>query len=73
MEAILKGSILSQEFYVKMPPSDMDFFQHFAKKMGWQIENKIDLLEKYIASRPKNVDLTEEDIMEEVKSVRYIQ
>ena len=60
-----------EEFYVKMPQSDMVFFQLFAEKMGWLVENKTDLLRKYIASRPKNVDMTDEDIMEEVKAVRY--
>ena len=59
------------EIYVKMPQSDMVFFQLFADKMGWQVENKNDLLRQYIASRPKNVDLTDEEIMEEVRNVRY--
>ena len=71
MEATLTRNTLYKEFCVKMPQSDMDFFQFFAKKMGWLIENKIDLLDNYIASRPKNVDLTDADIMEEVRAVRY--
>ena len=71
MGVTLKRNMLSKEFYVKMPQSDMDFFQFFAKKMGWLIENKTDLLDKYIASRPKNVDLTDEAIMKEVRAVRY--
>ena len=71
MGVTLKRNMLSKEFYVKMPQSDMVFFQFFAKKMGWLIENKTDLLDKYIASRPQNIDLTDEDIMEEVRAVRY--
>jgi len=71
--ATLDSSTLSREFNVKMPQSDMDFFQFFAKKMGWLIENETDLLDKYIASRPKNVDLTDDDIMAEVRAVRYAQ
>jgi hypothetical protein len=35
------------------------------------VETKADLLDKYIASRPKNVNLSDEEIMEEVRAVRY--
>ena len=66
-----KRNSASEEVYVKMPQSDMVFFQLFAEKMGWLVENKTDLLRKYIASRPKNVPLTDEEIMEEVRAVRY--
>ena len=71
MRATLKRNIINREVYVKMPETDMVFFQLFADKMGWLIENKVDLLNKYISSRPKNVDLTDEEIMEEVRAVRY--
>ena len=66
-----KNSAQNEEIYVKMPQSDMVFFQLFADKMGWLVENKTELLRKYISSRPKNVDLTDEEIMEEVRAVRY--
>ena len=69
--ATLKRSIVNREISVKMPQTDIRFFQQFAKKMGWMIEDKDELLHQYIVSRPQNVDLTDEDIMEEVKSVRY--
>lgn len=52
-----KNSAQNEEVYVKMPQSDMAFFQLFADKMGWLVENKTELLRKYISSRPKNVDL----------------
>jgi len=71
MRATIKRNIVNREIYVKMPETDMVFFQLFADKMGWLIENKVDLLNKYISSRPKNVDLTDEEIMEEVRAVRY--
>ena len=68
---LLKENAMCEEVYVKMPQADRVFFQLFADKMGWLVENKTDLLHKYIAARPQNVDLTEEDIMEEVRAVRY--
>ena len=72
MEAtLLEKNATCEEIYVKLPQSDVVFFQLFADKMGWLIENKANLLHKYIASRPQNIDLTEEDIIEEVRAVRY--
>ena len=71
METTLKRNTLCEEFSVKIPLSDTDFFQVFVQKMGWIIENKKDLLDKYITSRPKNVDITDEDILEEIRAVRY--
>ena len=64
-------NIVCDNLYVTIPQSDTVFFQLFAKKMGWSVENKTELLRKYIASRPKNVPLTDEEIMEEVRAVRY--
>jgi len=69
--ATLQRKKIYEKVFVEIPRSDIDFFQLFAKKMGWTLENKNDLLDKYIASRPKNVDLTDEEIMEEVRAVRY--
>jgi hypothetical protein len=39
--------------------------------MGWKAETKEDLLQKYIESRPQNVDLSDEDILVEVYAARY--
>jgi len=66
-----KRSRVSEEIYVKMPQSDIRFFQQFAKKMGWLIDNKQNLWDNYIKNSPTNVDLTDEEIMEEVRAIRY--
>ena len=71
MRATIKRNIVNREIYVKMPETDMVFFQLFADKMGWLIEKKQNLWDKYIQSSPQNVDLTDEEIMEEVRAVRY--
>jgi hypothetical protein len=62
-----------QNIYLNVPPSEVGFLMTLAHKMGWEVETKADLLNKYIASRSKNVDLPEEKIMEEVRAVRYAQ
>jgi len=49
----------------------MRFFNELVSKMGWEIEIKERVLQKYIASRPKNVKLSDEEILSEVYAVRY--
>jgi hypothetical protein len=39
--------------------------------MGWEVHVRKSFLDKYIETRPKNVDLTDEEIMDEVRAVRY--
>ena len=67
MEAIM------QDIYLSIPISDMEFFQQFIKKMGWKMLTREEKLNQYIASRPQNVPLSDEDILKELHSVRYHQ
>ena len=60
-----------EKILVDIPQSDMMFFRLFADKFGWQFISKQILWQKYMQTSPKNVDLSEEEIMEEVRAVRY--
>ncbi len=60
-----------QSVYLNIPKADMKFVKELAKKMGWSIETKESLLKNYISKRPTKVELSDEDIMEEVNAVRY--
>ena len=60
-----------QSVYLNIPKADMKFFKELAKKMGWSIETKESLLKNYISKRPTKVELSDEDIMEEINAVRY--
>jgi hypothetical protein len=62
-----------QNIYLNIPKTDMLFFNELAKKMGWGVETKENSLQKYISSRPKNVDLSENEILSEINAVRYKQ
>ena len=64
MESIL-------DIRVSIPPTDERFFRELVAKMGWRVETKKNILRKYAASRPKNVELSDKDIMAEVRAVRY--
>lgn len=65
MDTLLEG------FYLNVPRSDVKLFQELAKKMGWTVSKKDSILNMYMKSRPKNVDLSDEDILAELNEVRY--
>lgn len=62
---------ISQDVRLIIPKADMRFIRELADKMGWSFEVKEDTLKKYIASRPKDVRLSDEEILSEVEAVRY--
>jgi len=64
MEAVL-------DVRLNIPKSEVRFFRELVAKMGWMVEMKESALQKYIASRPKNVKLSDEEILSEVYAVRY--
>ena len=53
--------------------TDVIFFEEFAKRMGWAYKAKDSILEKFIQTRPQNVDLTDEEIMDEIRTIRYMK
>ncbi|MDR2680207.1 MAG: hypothetical protein LBC47_05285 [Tannerella sp.] len=60
-----------EKVFVDMPVSDLTFFKQFADKMGWKVTVRQNLWNEYINSCPKDVDLSDDDIMAEVKAIRY--
>ena len=62
---------MNQGVFLSIPKSDINFFKELAKKMGWDIDIREDFLKDYIASRPKRVNLSEEEILAELNAIRY--
>lgn len=62
---------MNQGIFLSIPKSDIKFFKELAKKMGWEIDIREDFLKDYIASRPKRVNLSEEEILAELNAIRY--
>ena len=62
---------MNQGIFLSIPKSDIKFFKELAKKMGWDIDIREDFLKDYIASRPKRVKLSEEEILAELNAIRY--
>lgn len=61
----------SQGVYLSVPIADWNLFTELARKFGWQTQTNEQLLDNFIAGRPKVEDLSEEDIMDEVRAIRY--
>ena len=60
-----------QGAYINISISDWKFFKELVKKMGWKVQTREELLDSFIESRPEKSPLTDEEIMNEVKAVRY--
>ena len=56
---------------LSIPNSEVPFLSSLAEKMGWNMQTRENLVEKFIAACPTNVDITDEEIQAEVNAVRY--
>lgn len=65
------GVAPTQGVYLNIPRADWGLLSELARKFGWQAQTNEQLLDSFIASRPSVEDMTEDDIMDEVRAVRY--
>ena len=68
---VMTNSATMQGVYVNVPAVDWTLFRELIRKFGWKIETREQMLDRFISSRPAEPALSEEEIMEEVKAVRY--
>lgn len=62
---------MNTHIYINLPSADLEAFVELMKERGWQYEMKEDLLCRYMESRRGDVDLTDEEIAQELAAVRY--
>jgi len=65
------NGMMREKILVDIPQSDLIFLKLFASKLGWQFKTKQMLWDEFIRSSPENVDLSDEEIMEEIRAIRY--
>jgi hypothetical protein len=63
--------VVSEKIFVDIPLSDLMFFKQLADKMGWKVKMRQNLWDEYINTCSKEVEMSDEDIMSEVRIVRY--
>ncbi len=71
MKASTMYNTSMQGVYLNIPRADYRLLQDLVRKFGWQSETREEMLADFVRTRPMVNDLTEEDIMNEVKAVRY--
>ena len=64
-------STMTQGVYLNIPRTDWSLLQELINRFGWQSETREQMLEEFIQTRPTVSDLTEDDIMDEVRAIRY--
>lgn len=67
----MMNSTTLQGVYVNVPKADWSLFRELVRKFGWQTETREQLLNRFVESRPELPTLSEDDIMDEVRAVRY--
>lgn len=65
------GEAALQGVYLNVPIADWSLFKELVRKFGWQSETREQLLERFCSTRPQQPTLSDEEIMEEVRAVRY--
>ena len=65
------NNVQMQGVYVNVPAVDWSLFRELIRKFGWQAETREQLLDRFVSSRPANPGINEEEIMDEVRAVRY--
>lgn len=68
---IMANSAGVQSVFVNVPLVDWSLFRELIRKFGWQAETREELLDRFISTRPSNPDISEEEIMDEVRATRY--
>jgi len=68
---IMLNPVNTQGIYINVPMTDWVLLKELIRKFGWQAETREQLLERFTKSRSDKELLTDEEIMEEVNSVRY--
>ena len=62
-----------QSVFLSVPKADWKLLKELIRKFGWQVETQEQLLERFAKSRPVIPPVSEDEIIEEVKAVRYKQ
>ena len=62
---------MSQGVYLNIPRADWTLLQELVNRFGWQSQTREQLLDEFMLTRPQDVELSEEEIMNEVRAVRY--
>lgn len=69
--ATVANNIQTQGVYINLPSVDWPLLRELIRKFGWKAETREQLLDRFVSTRLANPAISEEDIMNEVKAIRY--
>lgn len=69
--ATIASNAQTQWVYINVPKIDWPLLRELIRKFGWKAETREQMLDRFVNSRPKNADISDEDIMKEVRAARY--
>ena len=61
---------IMEDLVLSIPLQDAGFIETLAKRMGWTMRRRRTSIERFINSCPKDVQLSDEEIQEEINAVR---
>ncbi len=67
----MTATATTQGVYVNVPAVDWSLFRELIRKFDWQAETREQILDRFVGSRPANPAISEDEIMDEVRAVRY--
>lgn len=65
------ATTMTQGVYLNIPRTDWNLLQELVNRFGWESTTREQVLNEFMRTRPTTMDLSEEDIMNEVRAVRY--
>lgn len=60
-----------QGVYLNVPTADWSLLKELIRRFGWRAETREQMLDRFVNNRPAEPALSEEEIMDEVRAVRY--
>ena len=73
MSSNMAHNVTTQGVYVNVPTVDWSLFRELIRKFGWQAETRVQMLDRFVSTRPSNPGLSEKEIMDEVRAIRYAE
>lgn len=73
MSSNMAHNVTTQGVYVNVPTVDWSLFRELIRKFGWQAETREQMLDRFVSTRPSNPGLSEKEIMDEVRAIRYAE
>lgn len=65
------GYAQTQGVFINVPKVDWPLLREIIQRFGWEAETREQLLDRFVSTRPAQPGMSEDEIMDEVKAVRY--